>query len=183
MNTTDYSKPIEPRSSEAFANLLAGGMSQAKAYRQIFPASQNWKRGTLWSRASELALKSEVLGRVEWIQAQAVSATILSLTERKVMLSQAARDCYRGLGQFMRIDKAGNQTILIDDTTSESLALKSVKTRRVTDRNGNEATIVDLEARDFLPYIRELNALDQGSKHQIAGTFVLSSDPDLRKAL
>jgi hypothetical protein len=183
MKNTDQNEPIEPRSSEAFANKLASGMTQSEAYRKAFPKSKKWKPKTVWARACELAADSKVSGRVRWLQEQAASARILSLTERKEMLSQAARDCYKGLGQFVRIDKAGNQTILVDDKSGKSLALKSVKTRRVTDKNGTESTIVELDARDFLPYVQELNALDQGSKHQITGNFVLSSDPALKGAL
>jgi hypothetical protein len=186
MNTTDHtdqSEPIEPRSLEAFANLLASGMSQAEAFRETHPHSLKWKSKTVWEKASRIAANDKVKARVKWIQEQAVSDRILSLTERKEMLSQAARDCYKGLGQFIRIDKAGNQTILVDDKSSKSLALKSVKTRRVVDKNGCESTVVDLEARDFLGYVQELNALDQGSKHQVTGQFVLSSDPELKKAL
>ena len=59
---------------EAYASLLAQGVTQADAYRKAFPRSQKWKDTAVWSAASKLALSPEVSVRVSEILRTAAAA-------------------------------------------------------------------------------------------------------------
>ena len=59
---------------EAYASLLAQGVTQAEAYRKAFPRSQKWKDTAVWSAASKLALSPEVSVRVSEILRTAAAA-------------------------------------------------------------------------------------------------------------
>jgi hypothetical protein len=50
---------------EVFAQAIAGGACQSKAYRLAFPSSNNWKPESVHNKASALARNGEVLARVE----------------------------------------------------------------------------------------------------------------------
>ena len=76
---------------EKFAQGIASGLSQRKAYRAAFKNSVNWKDTTVDNRASELAKTSEVLGRVKELAAEASSKAIMTATERKEWLSKVIR--------------------------------------------------------------------------------------------
>lgn len=77
---------------ETFAQELAKGISQRKAYRVAFPNSQKWKDSTVDSRACDLAKNSKVLARVKEIQDLATSKAVKTVTERKEWLSQIMDD-------------------------------------------------------------------------------------------
>lgn len=72
---------------EKFAQGLAAGLSQRNAYREAFPNSQKWKDRTVDSRASELYLTSEILGRLKELAAQSTSKAVMTAKERKEWLS------------------------------------------------------------------------------------------------
>lgn len=48
---------------EKYVQGLVAGLSQRKAYRKAYPASEKWTDRTVDSRASELLKESDVLGR------------------------------------------------------------------------------------------------------------------------
>lgn len=73
---------------EKFAQCLANGMSQRKAYREAFPKSEKWKDETVDARASELKKNSKVLVRLKELGAQASSKAIMSAVERKEWLTE-----------------------------------------------------------------------------------------------
>lgn len=77
---------------EKFAQGIASGLSQRKAYRAAFPSSKKWKDTTVDNRASELAKTSEVLGRLKELSDQASSKAVMTITERKEWLSNIVRD-------------------------------------------------------------------------------------------
>lgn len=77
---------------ETFAQELAKGVSQRKAYRVAFPNSKNWKDSTVDSRACDLAKNSKVLARVKELQDLATSKAVKTVTERKEWLSQIMDD-------------------------------------------------------------------------------------------
>ena len=72
----DYSRPLKRAKHERYAQLLLDQSSQAAAYREVYPASANWKPKTVYSRASELARK--VKGRVDWLLEQTAKQSVAS---------------------------------------------------------------------------------------------------------
>ena len=73
---------------EKFAQGIASGLSQRKAYRAAFPNSAKWKDTTVDNRASELAKTSEVLGRLEELAQKASNDAIMDAAERKEWLTR-----------------------------------------------------------------------------------------------
>lgn len=78
---------LENSRHERFAQELAQGISQRKAYRAAFPASERWKDETVDSKASVLAKNDKVLARVKELQEAAASKAIKTARERKEWLS------------------------------------------------------------------------------------------------
>ncbi len=72
---------------ETFAQEIAEGKSQRKAYRSAFPKSVNWKDETVDSKASVLAKNEKVLARIKELQEQATSKSIKTAIQRKEWLS------------------------------------------------------------------------------------------------
>jgi hypothetical protein len=72
---------------ETFAQELAKGMSQRKAYRVAFPSSLKWKDETVDSKASALAKNDKVLARVTELKDVSSSKAIKTAIERKEWLS------------------------------------------------------------------------------------------------
>ena len=73
---------------EKFAQGLANGLSQRKAYREAFPKSEKWKDETVDARASELKKNSKVLVRLKELGEKASSKAIMSAVERKEWLTE-----------------------------------------------------------------------------------------------
>lgn len=78
---------LENPRHERFAQELAQGISQRKAYRAAFPASERWKDETVDSKASNLAKDGKVLARVKELQEASASKAIKTARERKEWLS------------------------------------------------------------------------------------------------
>lgn len=72
---------------EIFAQEIAKGMSQRKAYRVAFPNSVKWKDETVDSKASVLANTDKVLARINELKEKASSQAIKTAIERKEWLS------------------------------------------------------------------------------------------------
>lgn len=72
---------------EIFAQEVAKGMSQRRAYRVAFPNSVKWKDETVDSKASVLANSDKVLERINEIREKASSEAIKTAIERKAWLS------------------------------------------------------------------------------------------------
>lgn len=77
---------------EIFAQEVAKGVSQRKAYRVAFPNSLKWKDETVDSKASVLANSDKVLERINEIKEKASSEAIKSAIERKEWLSAIMDD-------------------------------------------------------------------------------------------
>lgn len=84
-------KAISNRRHERFAQLLAGGSSQAAAYREVYPAARKWAAETVHKRASELARNGEVLGRVKELTKAGADEAIMTRQEALKRLSEIAR--------------------------------------------------------------------------------------------
>ena len=72
---------------EIFAQEVAKGMSQRKAYRVAFPNSVKWKDETVDPKASNLANTDKVSARINEIRSEASSKAIKTAIERKEWLS------------------------------------------------------------------------------------------------
>lgn len=83
---------LENSRHERFAQELAQGISQRKAYRAAFPASERWKDETVDSKASALAKNDKVLARVKELQEAAASKAVKTARERKEWLSSVMDD-------------------------------------------------------------------------------------------
>lgn len=77
---------------EKFAQGIAQGLSQRKAYREAFPSSLKWKDETVDSKASVLAKNDKVLARVNELKSESSSKAIKTAIERKEWLSSVIDD-------------------------------------------------------------------------------------------
>jgi hypothetical protein len=77
---------------ETYAQEIAKGLSQRKAYRIAFPKSIKWKDETVDSKASVLAKQEKVLARINELKELASNKAIKTATERKIWLSRVMDD-------------------------------------------------------------------------------------------
>lgn len=77
---------------ETFAQNIAKGMSQRKAYRAAFPSAMKWKDETVDSKASLLAKNEKVLARVKELADMSTSDAVMSAKQRKEWLSKLIQD-------------------------------------------------------------------------------------------
>jgi hypothetical protein len=83
---------LENARHERFAQGIAQGLSQRKAYREAFPNSKRWKDETVDSKASALAKNDKVLARVNELKNESSSKAIKTAIERKEWLSSIIDD-------------------------------------------------------------------------------------------
>ena len=76
---------------EKFAQGIASGLSQRKAYRAAFPNSVKWKDETVDVKASELKKNDKVLVRLEELAQKASNDAIMDATERKEWLTKIVK--------------------------------------------------------------------------------------------
>lgn len=76
---------------EKFAQGIANGMTQRKAYHAAFPNSKKWKDTTVDSKASELAKTGKVLERLKELAEETSSKAVMTATKRKEWLSDIIR--------------------------------------------------------------------------------------------
>ena len=79
---------------EKFAQGIASGLSQRKAYRAAFPNSVKWKDETVDVKASELKKNDKVLVRLEELAQKASNDAIMDATERKEWLTKIVKSTY-----------------------------------------------------------------------------------------
>lgn len=179
----DVSKPLKLAAHEAFARLVSKGVNQSEAYRNVYPKSRKWKVSALHVKSCEL--NGKVSGRVHFLQQKAADASIMDITERKRVLTEIAR---ARLHNFGTCGADG----FIPDVGPENLnsaGLGEVTTRvEITGEGGkarDTAHITKISLRDPMKAIDLLNKMDgvYVEKHELSGSFVLSSDPELDKAL
>lgn len=77
---------------EKFAQGIAQGLSQRKAYREAFPNSKKWKDTTVDTKAYELNRKGEILERLQELRDESSSKAVKSAQARKEWLSSIV-DC------------------------------------------------------------------------------------------
>ena len=83
---------LENARHEKFVQCLIRGMSQRKAYREAFPASQKWKDTTVDVKASALFSHGKVLERYSELQEEAKDNAIMKRKDRMIVLSDIAAD-------------------------------------------------------------------------------------------
>lgn len=98
-------KPCSPP-QEAFAQHVAGGLTQAEAYRQAYPRAQKWKPEAVHQQASRLASLPHVSARVAELRAAAVERSTL---DQARVLSEIAMLAHSDIAGIMHVDgpKAG----------------------------------------------------------------------------
>lgn len=102
---------LENARHETFAQGIAQGLSQRKAYREAFPNSERWKDETVDSKASNLAKEDKVLARLQELREESSSKAVKSAQERKEWLSaivdNAAEDMNTRLKACDMLNKMG----------------------------------------------------------------------------
>lgn len=83
---------------EAYCNARARGLSQRKAYREAYPASEKWQDETVDKRASELERNGEVLGRLREIQGAAADEAKVTRSQVIDMLADVAKGAAAAAG-------------------------------------------------------------------------------------
>jgi hypothetical protein len=78
------------RHEKAVQAFLGNDGNKSAAYREAYPRSLKWQDGTVWRRASELFLRSDVLGRVQELQQKLEEKEIISKEEIIEDLKQIA---------------------------------------------------------------------------------------------
>ena len=78
---------LENARYEKFAQGVAQGLSQRKAYREAFPNSKKWKDETVDPKASNLAKDDKVSARINELKNASTSKAIKTAIERKEWLS------------------------------------------------------------------------------------------------
>lgn len=163
---------IPPKDAHLVLDYLLNGFNGTKA-----AISAGFKPSAARTIASEKLAKPNISAIVNLVQRAVISAKILTIDRRKVMCSQAAEDCFKGHGQFMTVLPDGEVVHDINEDNRNSLALKRVKQQFKTigeEGEGSEdVRTVDIETRDFLPYVQELNKME--------GVYA-ESEPDSRGA-
>jgi hypothetical protein len=90
--------PLKNARQEQFAQLIAQGLTQSDAFREIHPRSRRWKPASVHEKASKLAAK--VQPRVTAIQKASADGRILDLTQRNVILSDIIRLAERAIRDY-----------------------------------------------------------------------------------
>lgn len=98
----------EKAQEKACQEYILNGGDQSKAYRAAYPRSKKWKDATVWNRASELFKKSEVLVRVNELQAEAA----------KIAQEKFKVDAEYVLGRLAEIDRMDFADIFHEDGQS-----------------------------------------------------------------
>lgn len=80
---------------EQFAQELAKGVSQRKAYRAAFPNAAKWKDTTVDAKACNLAKDDKILTRYRELKEEAANAAggaVMTRNEKRKLLAEMARD-------------------------------------------------------------------------------------------
>ena len=120
---------------ERFAQEVASGKTQAAAYRIAYPNSAKHKDSTVWTNASQLMAETEVLQRVEELQAKGAELAVLTLAKHLARLEELSRDAQAAeeynaaiKAEELRGKASGLYTERIDHTTNgESMTPKVIE--------------------------------------------------------
>lgn len=172
----DPSQPLKIEREERYALTLVAGITQAEAYRSIYPCSKKWKDSTIYPKASRLA--SKIRARIQWLQKQAASERVSDAQERAEYLTRIHRD---RLSKFITCGADG-VIVNIGPDEANSPALESVKSRTITIGQGDgamDAIVTEVKLKDGIAAVKELNRM-QGSykepvqEHHVTGEVTLA---------
>jgi phage terminase small subunit len=104
---------------EKFAQAVAGGKSQAEAYREAYPKSKNWKDAAVHTNASKLMSDTKVLLRVEELRKAA--SDIANVSSARV-LQEIARIALFDPRKLFFDDGTPKPITSLDDDTAAALA-------------------------------------------------------------
>jgi len=99
---------------ENFARLVVEGKSQAEAYRQAYPRSQNWSDASVWQCASRAMANTNVSSRVAELRREFAQRSIL--TAEKV-LAEIGKIAF---SDVRKIFSKGGELIRISDLSDEA---------------------------------------------------------------
>lgn len=179
----DPSKPLENSRHEALAQLVAKGVTQSDAYRQVYPKSRLWKDVNVTAQASRIIPK--VFPRVEWIKKQSADASIMDITERKRTLSEIARARLHHFGTA----GADGFVLNVGPENMNSAGIEAIKTRtEITGQGGKDedmAIVSEIKLRCPMKAIDILNKMDgvYVEKHEHSGQIILVEDEHTPKVL
>lgn len=129
---------------EKFAQGIAGGLSQRKAYRAAFPNSQKWKDETVDVKASELKKNDKVLVRLEELAQQSSNEAIMSASERKEWLTEVVKstmeetkDKLKAIDLLNRMDGTYITKVEVDATINVTERVREVE-KYIKGKRSNE---------------------------------------------
>jgi len=146
-----------PRHAE-FARRVAGGEQASEVFRDLFPRSKGWKDKSVWEKASKLLAK--VRPRMDEIQKKATDSTVMSLLERKRVLSEIGR------GRITNFVTAGADGVVVNvgPENLNSAALESIESRCVTTGEGDgkqDAVVTKIKLESKVQAIAEINKMEK----------------------
>jgi len=151
------SKPTKEQRDEIFCQELLRGSTQRKAYLKAYPNSKKWKDKTVDTRAWELAVSSEVKGRLSELRKKAEKETIIT---HNMITEELAKISFFDIAELF--DKNGNLKNVHDMSETARKTISSIKVRREVSGHGEDKEVhfiteVKLNGKD--------QSIDKLSKH------------------
>ena len=145
-------KPLKPMIEDFTVNFfLTGNGTESAKLAKYSPR-------TAYSIACRLLKRVDVQARLKELQDAATSAKILSVTERKEILSEIAR---AKASDFVTAGADGSY-VEVDSDRLNSRAVAHVKTKTVYDDNTNQPSVItDIRLHDPVKALAELNKMEQ----------------------
>lgn len=148
-----------------------------------------YSKKTAYSIGEQLLRKLEISQKVEDLKAKATSSAVLTVAERKEMLSEAARQARAGLTPYLTsCTPDGDLSFDVNpDNINGELEMLEQHIRPAPEGSGDADTVVrKLKVRPFLPYIQELNKMDgsyapEKSEMELKGDVVTEALADIRQ--
>ena len=72
----NHAEPLPVARRENFARLVVAGRNQSDAYREAYPNARAWRDSTVRVKASQLANRPEIAGRILALKREAASAAV-----------------------------------------------------------------------------------------------------------
>lgn len=86
------SVPLPVARRESFARLVVAGRNQSDAYREAYPNARAWRDSTVRVKASQLANRPEVAGRILALKREAASSAVATARELQETLTRQLRE-------------------------------------------------------------------------------------------
>lgn len=174
----DGSVPLKSAKQERFAqNCL--DMSFSDARRAAFDCSRETDK-TVWEEASRLASNPKVAARINFLKAQTASAKVMSVQERKEVLSELGR---RNPADYIQAGKDGGWiTYGPDSKNPRAVSGIETSTKTVTSEKGtlSETTLITkLKILEPVSAIAELNKMEgvyPAQKQETEGWLTIIND-------